>query len=340
MTTARESHASTYIPETDSVLITGGSATSNPLCSTEIFISSNRSFVRQGNMTQSRQEHTADRISDHVVLIAGGSTVDMSGLIILASADLYDSMAVITTGTVNMTSPRYEHTSSMIDDGRVKLVLLAGGQDRYIELATGDVYNNMTGIFTAVNNTLSAPRYGHTATVIPNMGCVILAGGYSNGLVLNTLDLYNSSTNMFSPLPRRMTTRRYSHTSTYISSIQSILFAGGISFSTATGTFEVFNVSTMNFVHNGTMLSTRMRHTATLLPDETVLLVGGQDINLAILSSCELYNPLTNTFSMTGSLSVPRIYHTAILLQNSGQVLICGGQSSSMIHTSCELYRP
>ena len=324
MSVSRIYHTSTYIPETNSILLTGGTGQS----STETVNPSTALFSNQGNLSRVRAYHTADRLSTRVVLIAGGTSV--------ATADIYDPILGTVTGIVAMSVARTQHTSSVIEYGGSKKVLLAGGQG---PVATGDVYDNITGSFSFVSNNMSMARWAHTATVIPN-GYVIISGGRNSSRELDTLELYNTSSNLFTPIPARMSVPRYQHTATYIPSIQAILLAGG--WSSGNGflqSYDLFDVRTFTFTQlNGTMVKKREWYAATLLLDERVLLIGGHD-GTAFSNSCEIYNSFTNNFTLAANTSYVRGYQTATLVPTTGQVMVCGG-TGSLGAVSCELYTP
>ncbi|CAF1029931.1 unnamed protein product [Didymodactylos carnosus] len=340
MVVARVAHTSTFIPETNSVLITGGD--SNNLWigspSTETFLSSNGSSALGRNMTEARFLHTADHLGPHEILIAGGSNT--------SNAEVFDPLLGITNRTVIMSAPRIEHKSALIDYGGVKRVLLMGGYYG-VEMdisPTGEVYDNVTDTFKPVNNNMSSARVGHTATAIPN-GTVVIAGGFSETFTpLDSIEVYSSASNIFVPLIARLSHARGYHTATYIPSIQAILFTGGefnYTSSVALQTYELFDILSLTIIRNGTLLDPKTGGTATLLLNGEVLLVEGYDgFNDTI--TCELYNPMTDLWRAAASLNMARDGHTATLLENSGQVLICGGviQPSYSVLDECELYHP
>ena len=317
-------HTSTYLAETNNVLITGGVG----LTSMEIFVSSNRSFRRTIDMTQSRMGHVADRLATHVLLIAGNT-----------SADLYDLITETINQTMSISTPRFYFSSTAIEVHGIVNVLLFGGVANATGttyLPTVDVYNNERNTFNLTR--MSSARYYHTVTPIPNGNVIIAGGSPFKPIIVDTMEMYNSSSNTFQNLTVRMSSLRYYHTATYIPSIQSILFAGGSSTtSNSLNTYELFNVTTLKFVRNGTMLQTRTAHTATLLNNGQVLLVGSDPAS----QTPEVFDPTTFTFRKAANQTVGRAYHSATLLGSSGQVLICGGKASSgVILNSCEIYYP
>ncbi len=115
-------------------------------------------------------------------LNAGGYNFDTKG--VLATAEIVDGNAnggqgaIIATGS--MPVPLFLSESVRLLDGRV---LLTGGISDITTFAgvnVGLVFNpaanSGVGAFTATTNTLSSPRYRHTATLLPN-GTVLVAGG-------------------------------------------------------------------------------------------------------------------------------------------------------------------
>ena len=74
------------------------------------------------SMTVERRGHTATRLSDGRVLIAGGES--SSGA--LNQAEIYDPASAMFSATGNMGTARADHTATLLSDGRV---LLAGGRD-------------------------------------------------------------------------------------------------------------------------------------------------------------------------------------------------------------------
>jgi hypothetical protein len=145
MSSARRYPTATLLPGGE-VWLAGGFATAkgNPLNSSERFQSSGWSwlkgagrFVTSGNMATARGRHTATRLGQKSVLIAGG----LDGVKPLASAELYDIASQTFSTTSRMQTPRYRHTATPLPNG---MVLIAGGADENGALASAELFNPNT----------------------------------------------------------------------------------------------------------------------------------------------------------------------------------------------------
>jgi WD40 repeat protein len=111
------------------------------------------------------------------VLYAGGAC-DEEGR--NRHAELYDPAAGGFVATGDMTLPRVWHTVTALRDGTV---LVAGGETGnttdcpcwIASTRTTELYSPATGTFTA-SATMTTPREGHTATLLPD-GRVLITGG-------------------------------------------------------------------------------------------------------------------------------------------------------------------
>jgi len=103
----------------------------------------------------------------------------------LATAEVFDPTSETFTATKGaMGSPRDLHTSTTLKDGTV---LVIGGDDGTVPLATAEVYDPVAGTF-ALTGSMGAARAAHTATLL-NDGNVLVVGGTGAG-VLATAELY------------------------------------------------------------------------------------------------------------------------------------------------------
>jgi WD40 repeat protein len=230
----------------------------------------------------------------------------------------------------SMTTVRYQHTATLLQDGTV---LLAGAPG----LNTAEKYDPGTGKFTAITGKMNIDRHGHTATLL-NTGKVLIAGGtdvHNSNAALATAELFDPATGMFTLTAGNMSVARTGHNATLLADGRVLITSGN------TLTAEVFDPNTGMFTPTtGKMITARTEDTATLLPNGKVLITGGLGGTTA-LATAETYDPATESFSaITGTMTVARNYHTATLLTtgpNSGKVLVAGGNSASAV---AELYDP
>ena len=251
----------------------------------------------------------------------------------------------------SMLTPRMTHTATVLADGRV---LVVGGQYVVFDgtamyqstlktTASAEIYDPATETFTPTGS-LAAPRYSHTATLLPD-GTVLIAGGLNDsGALAPGSELFDPTTGTFRATGSLMTLRR-DHTATLLGNGK-VLIAGGRN-TADVAACELYDPATGTFTAAGAMVSARYGQTATLLKDGRVLLVGGGKFTVPPnFVGAELYDPVTGTFSpTTGALPARRDSHSATLLPD-GRVLIAGGEGDGSAQlgqedfTSCVIYDP
>jgi hypothetical protein len=293
-------------------------------------------FAVTGSMTAVRMRHTATRLNNGTVLVAGGWTTNY---VCLASAETYDpgtGKFTATTGT--MTTAREYHTATLLPSGKVLLTGgLAGGSGNPMDSA--ELYDPSARTFTATTTPMTTGRIGHTATLLGN-GKVFIAGGM-NGDYLRSAELYDPTANGFTAVSSgQMVDGRGYHTATLVGS--KVLLAGGRGTSDYLTSAEIYDTVTGYFTSTtNAMNAKRASLAATLLNGGKVLITGGDYMemgNLIATKTADLYDPTTSpgSFAATTAMATGRALHTATLL-TTNQVLVAGGNGGGA-GTTAEVY--
>jgi hypothetical protein len=238
------------------------------------------------------------------------------------------------TPTGNMQDGRGFHSATLLANGKV---LMAGGATNVLdELCLGgmnsaELYDSVAGSF-APTASMTAPRYAHTATSLPN-GEVLITGGFGSGFdcedlgtpVLSSAEIYDPSNASFKATGD-MAAAREAHTATLLPAGEVLVTGGNDETGAGSPTAELYDPALGRFTSTGSMASPRSEHTATLLANGKVLIVGGVASSFSSnpISLAEIYDPATHAFTPTGNMVTARFGHAAIRLSN-GRVLIIGG---------------
>jgi hypothetical protein len=340
------------------VLVTGGFAApggpgtaSVALASAELYDPTTGTFSPTGTMTVARSNHTATLLTDGRVLITGGqgSTEGPDGTFNLSSAEMYDPATGKFTATGSMMVPRYDHTATLLTDGRV---LIAGDNFAAAKEGPAELYDPATGKFTPTGSMIW-PGWYRTATLLAD-GRVLFAGGGESGTLPAptptptgpapspvgvvyepgaSAEVYDPKTGTFTATGS-MTAWRSRGSAVLLRDGRVLVLGGGVA------SAELYDPATGKFSPTGSMGVSRTGQTATLLANGRVLVTGGMSSVGSELDSAELYDPATGAFSSAGLLSQGLDLDTATLLED-GRVLIVGGTANDgTVLATAELYTP
>ncbi len=222
------------------------------------------SVVGSVPLTHARTGHTATRLDDGRVLVAGGANKLSEDT---RPTELFDPLTNTFALGPALSLKRSEHTATRLADGRV---LFAGGtlEDRHAELfdpATDDI---------DVSGELELARTDHSAVRLPDGRVAILGGYVATDTPTASVEVFDPASATFSPLGS-LRLARAAFAATLLPSGQ-ILVVGGTSFSGVEESIELFDPSSGIAVEaGGKGGGARTGPTATVLPDGSVSVSGG-----------------------------------------------------------------
>lgn len=321
-----------------------------------------------GRLTAGRADHTASRLENGKVLVAGGrSTVIEPApgepVDVTATAELYDPASGTWAPTGSMAAGRSGHTASVLAGPACGAlprplwcgtVLVAGGRGAGGRpVAAAELYDPGSGTWRTLPP-LATARADHTATVLQD-GRVLVTGGRVLGGAqvvqgessTDSTELYDPAIETWSP-GGSLAVARYAHTATLLGG-GGVLVAGGLETvfndvlqearDEPTRFAELFASSTGGWTPADPLGAERGHHSASLLADGRILVAGGIDADLNMRRSAELFGPAT-AWTPAASMGAGHSEHAASLLAD-GRLLVVGGGNGLREDTRlAEVYDP
>lgn len=344
MRTEHHNHTATLLPG-GKILVAGGGncfrSTADdgfgphdfcpPVASSEIYDAVSRTWVPTGSMNERRFYHSATPLPGGKVLVAGGDGAGSAEIFDLAVRGT-DSNGAPTLGgwaytRSLMTSPRYDHTASLLSSGAV---LAAGGTkstfgDKASSTELFDPEQVSTLPYVARLTPAAGPTYGGSEVVIDGSGFGAVTG-VSFGEVPAARYHVDSATRITATSPAA------GEGTVEIT----VVTEAGRSASTGRSRFT-YHQPNGYWMAAGEMNENRSGHTATRLADGRVLVAGGNANGVHdYLVSAEVFDPTTRSWTKAASMATPRSAHTATLLKD-GRVLVVGGDFG---RRTAEIYDP
>ena len=230
LTNRRRAHTATLLPN-GKVLVVGGlqdgqsGSNYHAISSAELYDPATGTWTATGFLAKARGDHTATLLSNGKVLVVGGRpSFSGAGNPPITTAEVYDPANGLWTMTGSLNSGRWDHTATLLPDGRV---LAAAGFGDGTVLRSAEVYDPAAGIWIPTSD-LSVRRAFHTATLLPN-NKVLITGGYNGDYPFSSeasAELYDSATGSWNRTGS-LIARREEHTATLLPN-GTVLIAGGL----------------------------------------------------------------------------------------------------------------
>lgn len=291
LNTARESHTATLLAD-GRVLVVGGLTVPPPGMATdvtptaELYSPSTGVWTPTASLPVAVIGHTATRLADGRVLVAGGST--QVGLGAVSAAEIYDPATGTWTPTGSLQTARWNHSAALLADGRV---LVAGGiTEGGGVLAGAEVYDPATGQWTPTGAT-HLKWQGADALRLFDGRVLLLNGSTETADKSPAPEAWNPATGTWTTVAAPQTSRTFS-SATLLADGRVLLAAGNLAGAKGlTATAELFDPGTGRWTAAAPVNVIRRMHTATLLADGSVLITGGETTGGARTPSTEIFTP-------------------------------------------------
>ena len=287
MNQARRGHQATLLGD-GRVMVVGGIAEGELLASTEIYDPTTARWTTMAPMSVARLGNTLTLLTNGNVLVTGGTSAETAsgaggGQTIRpdSTAEVFNVAANRWTKTSGgMSTPRFEHSATALDDGRV---LIAGGQGPPVSgvasaLVTTELYDPAVDSFRKSNDMADA-RFNHAALKLPDRTVMVVggAGGTNGDTSLSTAEVFNPGDGSWTSAGA-LTGSRSGHIATVFPDGR-VLVAGGESLTRGArrslATAEIFTLEKREWRSAGNMNCPRSEASAALLGDGSVLVVAG-----------------------------------------------------------------
>ncbi|HSO32326.1 MAG TPA: kelch repeat-containing protein, partial [Labilithrix sp.] len=300
--------------------VAGGAATATA----ELYDPKTGTFAATNAMPVARRFHTAILINGGGVLIIGG--VGDAGA--LATAHVYSPVFKSYGPEQALTTARSSAAAVVLPSNKI---LIVGGADADGNaLASAELYEPTTGLFTPTTSPMNATRSAPTVSLLAS-GKVLVVGG-SGGAPLGA-EVFDPASGTFAPTGSlaRVSGAAVGHTATVLPSGKVLVTGGELGVTSA----DLYDPASGTFTATGPMATARSLHGASLLASGKVLLTGGI-ASMTDTATTEIYDPATGTFTPAATMSQARSSHAATTLL-SGQVFVTGGVSAGVETAKSEL---
>ncbi len=356
MNTPRHSHTATLL-DNGWVLVTGGIIHDDAYPPSTVWTNTAELYNPQTGawrytgigqqtvMNQARADHTATKLADGRVLVAGGSYAirpnsavgGFTGLF-TDSVEIFDPATETFATVTPLIRARVGHAALRLNDGRI---LVGGGFEG--GTSSAEIYNSAIDAWVLSQSNFGLGA-GTTLSLLPN-GKVLMTGGLSS----NGVYLFDPGANSWKSMTASLSARS---TATVLPNGK-VLLAGGNDGSTVLPYAELYD-TTVNAGNGGSVLVPGNQNiggwnsSAATLSNGDVLLAGGNDFTRGgacpdSTANLQLFKLNSGSLVPQLPMNVPRSVFTATRL-SSGQVLLAAGDNyvcgTPTILGSAELWAP
>jgi hypothetical protein len=277
--------------------------------------------------TKRFSEHTATRLQDGTVLVAGGwdGTFGRSPSRRKATAEIFSPRTNEWTAVANMIRPRNGHTATLLASGKV---LVVGGPD-------AELFDPATGKWFPAGK-LAQPRGRHTATRLEDGRVAVVGGFIEEGKVTASVELYDPEAGKWLNGGHLLEPRAYQ--TAFALPGNRVLLAGGEN-PRNTPTAEIYDVRTKrSSVAAPLQKPHAFCQASASLADVRLLVTGGEGVDVLWpprrgvppehIALAEIYDPATNKWTLANPMTRVRCGHSATALPD-GRIFVMGGESTA-----------
>ena len=353
----RTKHASSILTD-GRVIVVGGTNSSGTLSSSEIYDPVLQHWTSSGESLLPRIGHSVTALRNGMLLVVGGqipieksnqnsfllcenSDEAVPSVGVTSGYDCEDGAATVTEiydptndswkKSSPLLTPRWGHTATLLDDGRV---LVAGGKNNYLSAIESEIFDPNTETWVSAGQ-MSYERTGHTASLLSD-GRVLIAGGFTY-VPISYAEIYDvgkgwvKTENLMGP--------RHMHSAVPLNDGQVLIIAGKAGLFTNLTRVELYDSDSGSWSIKGKMPVALWGHTAIPLDCENVLIVGGKRNDGSSYNLAYLFDATTGGYQTTGKMNVPRFGHSATKISDEAVVVAGGHLNPSFQSDSVEILK-
>ena len=347
MSMPRTKHVSTVLSD-DRIFVHGGLNNSEILLHAEIYEPESKQWISSNSSFLPRVGHSVTTLNDGRVLIIGGylseevleensgdlcqtfirdiytGTLDngygcKDGWVV---TEIYDPSTDTSKMSTSLITPRWKHTATLLNDGKV---LVVGGTNNSSSILEAEIFDPSTETWTDVGP-MFHPRSGHTASLLSD-GRGLVSGGFTY-VPISYAEIYDvkegwiKTENLMGP--------RYMHSAVPLSDGEVLVIGGRAGLFTNLTRTELYDSNAGSWSIKGKMPIALWDHSVIPVDCNKVLLVGGKKSDGSPSELTYIFEPTTGRYQSIAKLNKPRFGHSATGMAD-GSVVIAGGSTAELL---------